>query len=136
MKVTDQTRALAQDILDYWDRFNNHDQRSWVADTDPVIRSVKIDDKKYKVCDSTLCAAGTAVFLSSTKTMFKNYAREHSSNDNFWEDKGAELLGLEYEEAYKLFYSSEDTAKRFMKAIADGDSEEYKRIVRENYYSV
>lgn len=122
MESTKETRALAYDILAYWERFNNHDQDDWVGrdfNPDTSISQVNVNGVEMNVCNTTLCAAGTAVFLGTPLDSFKLMARRR--NDAEWQTRGGELLGLDYDESHFLFYmASEKNAKRLMRAIASG----------------
>lgn len=127
MKVTNETRALAHEILAYWLRFNNHNQQSWVGDgygDDFMISTVKLPGlREVNVCETTMCAAGTAYFLSNTPKDFIKASREFSYGD--WMAVGGELLGLNEYERVLVFLSEEKSAKRYMRAIADGSKKKF-----------
>lgn len=133
MKVTEDTKQLAKEILNYWKLFNHHDQNMWVGEEEPVISKVKIGNAEVKVCNTTMCAAGTAVFLRVSKKEFKRLAMFHFSDDEEWVERGRELLGLSTREAHSLFFSDDATAKKLMKAIAKGDQEKFDKILRTDY---
>jgi hypothetical protein len=136
MKVTNDTRALAHEILAYWLRFNRHDQTMWVGDEEPVITAEKIGKAEVNVCNTTMCAAGTAVFLTTTPKKFLKLAREHFSDDEVWTNRAGDLLGLDYEEAYRVFHSDNATAKKLVGAIAEGDEVKFKEILAFDYESL
>jgi hypothetical protein len=136
MRVTDETKQLAREILAYWNKYNHHDQGSWIEDDEITITTGTLMGKEVKVCDTAMCAAGTAVFLRTTDKEFKTIVREHFSDDVMWEERGGELLGLEYDEARSMFYSSNDTAKQLMKAIAKGDKARFDEIVDYHYEGI
>jgi hypothetical protein len=129
MKSTKHTRALAYEILAYWERFNHHDQSTWVGDEDKVkIRTETLSTGvDVNVCSTTMCAAGTAVFLSTTPEAFKQFVKVSGGNE--WEAAGGRLLGLDHEEAYKVFYAGNKSAKRLMKAIASGSQEKFEKAL-------
>jgi hypothetical protein len=133
MKVTNETRALAYEILAYWLRFNRHSQGSWVGSDEPPIYTEKVGKQEVNVCGSTMCAAGTAVFLSTTPKKFLKAAQNRFNDDGWWEEKAGGLLGLDQGEAHKLFYSNVTTAKKLMRAVAEGDKDEFDRIVEYDY---
>jgi hypothetical protein len=132
MKSTNETRALAHEILAYWLRFNKHEQTAWVGDTVGLDVNVKVlNEKSYNVCNTTMCAAGTAVFLSNTPKEFIKFAKTNSYDD--WMHQGGEALGLDVKDAEKVFLSDKKSAKRYMRAIASGKQSEfdkatYKRV--------
>lgn len=128
MHSTKHTRALAYEILAYWERFNHHDQNSWVGDEDNVKVKVKtIEGINYNVCNTTMCAAGTAVFLSTTPKAFKDFVKD--TGDETWEQVGGRLLGLDDDEADTVFYANNKSAKRLMKAIASGSQSKFDKAV-------
>lgn len=126
MRSTKETRALAYEVLAYWERFNHHEQESWVGDEDgfKIKKVVLPSGGEVNVCSTTMCAAGTAVFLSTTPKTFRNFVAESGSTE--WEEVGGRLLGLDtYEEQNAVFYSDNKSAKRFMKAIASGSQKKF-----------
>lgn len=126
-KFTNEQRALAHEVLAYWLRFNNHEQDMWVGQDNPVIEHRVLDGKTYDVCDTTMCAAGTAVFLTSPTEVFREAARDW--NFNTWTDEGGKRLGLDRTEATAVFTSDEKSAKRFMRAIADGSQKAWDKAL-------
>ena len=131
MYVTEETKQLAQDILDYWDATGMHDQGSWTGNefAENVTVDIKnINGKQMPVCNTTMCAAGTAVFLNTRPERWQATVRRFECDDEFWEMRGAELLGLSEDEASALFYAENETAKSLMRAVADGDSAKFNEI--------
>jgi hypothetical protein len=125
MIVTEATKELASRILNYWVRTGDHNQRFWVENS--AVEVTNLDDD-FNICNSSMCAAGTAVFLSVSKNEFKDLARNHWGNDAMWTGKAAPLLGLDDQEAHKLFYSKDESALEMINAIADGDAERFAEI--------
>jgi hypothetical protein len=125
MKVTNETQALAYEILAYWKRFNHHDQSSWVQSNTPEILTEKVGKKEVNYCNTTMCAAGTAVFLNTTPKKFKEIAWKKEGDDEWWERNAGELLGLSQREAELVFYSDNESAVRYMKAIAAGSQKKF-----------
>lgn len=136
MKVTNETRALAHEILAYWLRFNRHEQSHWVRDQEPQVYTEKANGQKMNVCGSTMCAAGTAVFLTSTTKEFKTAVFENYYDQMWWTEKAGGLLGLDDREAHDIFHSDNDTAKKCMAAIADGDEARLHDILDYDYVSL
>jgi hypothetical protein len=130
MIVTEQTKTLAADIITYWNLFERHDQSEWVnlsGVDDLKVKTKSVDGREWKVCNTTMCAAGTAVFLSSTKAEFKRVAVEFNTNDTYWSEEGASLLGLDEKESYDLFMiANNNKARDLMQFIADGDVNGFK----------
>lgn len=133
MRVTNETQALAHEILAYWLRFNRHDQNNWVGEEEPLITTEKVGKAEVNVCNTTMCAAGTAVFLTTSPKKFLKFAKEHYADDWLWTHRAGDLLGLDSEEAYKVFHADNATAKKLMGAIANGDEVEFKSIMSFDY---
>jgi hypothetical protein len=126
MQVTEETKAVASSILKYWAITGEHNQASWIDlddDEKVTVSHLQVNNKKYKVCDSAMCAAGTAVFLDMNTKDFKKFVKEHSDEDDEWTNRAGELLGLDYSERSKLFYSDNDSALVLMTALAVGDED-------------
>ncbi len=134
MKSTDYNKAVAKGILAYWEAFPEKHNQGWWVNTDEVdkveISPTALPDGSVKdVCNTSMCAAGTAVFLTSSAPKFKEFSKKYGYKDDFWVNKASNLLGLDSVEAYKLFYSENNTAKKLMQAVADGDKASFDKIV-------
>jgi len=126
MKVTEETKATAQQMLNYWAKYNRHEQSDWVGSLTPRIT---VETNGDKVCHTTMCAAGTAVFLTSTNTEFRKFAKVF--DDDAWQALGAERLGLNEDEAIALFYDmNEDEVKVAVQAIAVGSEAAFQAVLR------
>lgn len=131
MIITKETKAVAQGVLNYFEKHpERHDQNSWftiaVGDRRREDTNLLSEDN---LCNTTMCIAGTAVFLTSGIEEFRTF----QDDDNEWFDAGSTLLGLSYDEADWLFYSaSDETAKQAVEAIAGGSQEEFDRIKRKS----
>lgn len=118
MNVTKETKAIAQGVLNYIEAFpERHDQGSWV-------KSPARDERGYQVvthetlCDTTMCIAGTAIFLTKGIEEFNDY---YSSGAR-WHRDGAEVLGLLLHEAMALFNEYDEVvALDALRHIAGGD---------------
>lgn len=149
MKITDETKAMAQAIINYWDFTGKQEQSDWVTLEDEyedvvnpedfpddfIVHKVVSSGQDVKICNSTMCAAGTAVFLNTKDDReFMKIVLDNQGRDDYYETRGAELLGLDPYEAARLFYSDNATARVLMQAIADGDANTFKNY--EDYESV
>ena len=125
MESTNETRALAYEILAYWERFNNHVQEAWIGDKYDYTIDTQVlpTGAEVNVCSTSLCAAGTAVFLSRPPVVFNLFVRDASFFD--WSREGGRLLGLDADEQHLVFLSDEKSAKRYMKAIAAGSQTKF-----------
>lgn len=126
METTEQTRALAQDILDYIGKYpERHEQSSWLEindSSDP--RAVT----EGNLCNTTMCIAGTAVFLSRALEDFRDFEGD-------WQDEGARLLGLECEESDALFYyAGNKESVDMVRALADGDQDALDKLIEDMFY--
>lgn len=123
MQVTESTKFLAQEILDYLERFpERHEQANWVSGSGDIEKL-----NTTQVCNSTMCVAGTAVFLTTPLKEFKDLAL--SPDEVFFEERGAELLGLDSEEADRLFYSEDNAvALELLRAVAEGDEDKFESV--------
>lgn len=129
MKVTESTKFIAQEILDYIERFpERHDQHSWFDGNPNKVEALATTS----VCNSTMCIAGTAVYLTTPLDVFKVYAGEEVQNQDIWTSRGSEVLGLTGQEANQLFYSmSNQRALEMLEAVAEGDEDGF-RLIAEN----
>ena len=123
MKVTPETQAHAQEILDY--HMMNpglHDQDSWFETPDNKGRVTE-----ENVCGTTMCIAGTSVFL---KEGIEGLNNAHGR----YVEKGQSNLGLAYEEANDLFYdTTNEQSMDAVRAIAAGDPVKFQAILDTDY---
>lgn len=126
MNVTEQTKSLAQKIYDYFlEHPERHNQNFFVA-TD---ESGNDNLTEENLCNSTMCIAGSAVFLTEGFEGIEECRRIGGTN---FEDRGAELLGLDFSEAMNLFYCMDnDAARDAVMAIAAGDEEKFWNIMQD-----
>lgn len=132
--MTTPNRQHAQDILDYIKAHpEEHEQYSWVQDPNDISPSASPETG----CGTTMCLAGTSVFLTEGPRGLKKIYTEIANNevaylmqetddlideDDIFVQKGADNLGLDYHEANELFtIMSNETAVNAMQALADGD---------------
>jgi hypothetical protein len=128
MKVTAETQELAKDVLGYLrEHPEKHDQGSFVgmpgSSGDYTYDFTGVVSES-DFCDTTLCAAGAAVFLA------RGYEgiNESLENGDFDIEAGM-LLGLDENEQWKLFFTvGEEKALQLLEAIAEGDEEKFKNI--------
>lgn len=120
MQVTEATKAMAQKIVDYFLIYpERHEQADFVG------KSAVLNEKT--VCNTTMCIAGSAVFLGDGIKGLNDCilgVRE-------FDERGAELLGLNDCEATALFYTMEnDMAIDAVHAIAQGDEKKFWNALR------
>lgn len=129
MIVTDETKALAQRIVDYiienpdkheqavvWGKVNYNDADEVVGITDYITPS-----ERTTICDTVMCIAGTAAYLNGG---IQELSKVAYGGD--WETHSGELLGLDNREACSLFYTmNEDKAFDAVVAIASGDESKF-----------
>ena len=122
MKATPETQAHAQEILDYHMIHPGlHDQDSWFQTPDD--KSMVTEDN---VCGTTMCIAGTSVFL-------KEGINGLNSRGGYLE-RGRVNLGLTYEEADDLFYeTTNEQSMDAVRAIAAGDAVKFQAILQTDY---
>lgn len=145
MFVTDETKATAQQILDYWEEHPEaHDQGTWWGWSTQYIEGIPeseswpnlgahFNDEDFNVCKTVMCAAGTAVFvkegLAGLKATYEDDLYGPDSGQamvNPWTVKAGDYLGLNYEERRALFfYADRHEAKKAMRYIANGDKESF-----------
>lgn len=129
MNVTEETKAHAQEILDYL-RANpeKHNQNSWV-DTgledeygDPIR---VVTDQNF--CGTTMCVAGTSVWLKGGINRLNDYGCYGSRFDN----EGSYNLGLNENEANALFYEANNSeALELLIAVAAGDEAKFYEVAK------
>lgn len=107
MESTEETRARAQAVLDYiHDNPERHEQGDWCS----------TKDSPDNMCGTTMCIAGTALFLhhGSLQWYFDGMG-------NFSERAG-ELLGLDWIERDVLFYQmNNEKAVQLLKKVVVGE---------------
>jgi len=119
MKNKRKHRVLAKRILGYIQAFpDRHDQDSYVGNEDEVLDTGNI-------CNTTMCVAGTAVYLDGGTPALRRLIRHDEDGDLFF-DSGRKLLGLTHEEARDLFHCyNNKAALKMLKAVAKGDEEQF-----------
>ena len=129
MLVTEDTKRIAQQALDYLTAHpERHNQESW-WDGEPVSKSPIIfrPIDEGNLCNTTMCVAGTVQFQQ------KGYVdpidvREYAT----------QALGLDNIEAQLLFmYANEEDSLDLLRAIANGDDEKFAELrisLEEIYY--
>jgi len=134
MQVTDETKSLAQEIVDYFHTYpERHEQDTWVFLHDGKDDEVYLPVEEYlteaNVCNTTMCIAGSAVFLTRPLSEFKKFYST-PGEDYDWEIVGGRLLGLESNEAFWLFYDTNNaTAIDAVTAIANGDVDKFTHLM-------
>lgn len=122
MNVTPETQAHAQAILDY--HLMNpglHDQTTWFETPDN-----KAIITEENVCGTTMCIAGTSILL-------KEGMRGLNAQGRYLQ-RGQYNLGLTYEEADNLFYTTtNEQAMDAVRAIAAGDPVKFQAILDTPY---
>lgn len=133
MIVTEGTKAMAQDVVDYIvENPERHNQANWVVSVDDGTQHQVVDAiKKVKeegVCGTTMCIAGTAIYL---KYGVEGLVRAGDPRSTLhFEHVGAALLGLDDEESRALFFEMDnDKAIDATVAIANGDEDKFRTLV-------
>lgn len=127
MQVTEQTKAMAQAVVDYHLKYpGRHEQASWIGG--PSYR-YKMTVTEQNLCDTTMCAAGTAVFVEQGIEGLNRCIDVNACG--IWESEGARILGLTTdEEIQALFYDvSNEEAMDGLRAIAAGDEDKFHAIM-------
>lgn len=124
MKVTEATKAHAQDILDYIEMFpEKHQQDNWYFNEENYRNETPITEKNF--CGTTMCVAGTSVYLTEGLNAFKKHVTDI-------ENDAARNLGLDDGDSGLLFYTmSESKALMMLEAVAAGDEEKFIQIYDE-----
>lgn len=78
------------------------------------------------LCKTTMCIAGSAVYLGHTAAEIKSVLDKGYSID--WVTEGAKVLGLDRNEAKTLFYADNENALALLEAVAEGDEETFHSI--------
>lgn len=131
MIVTEETKSVAQGILDYFILYpERHKQAMWIADNnsgDYFFRGGRDAVSEENLCDTTLCVAGSAVYVSQGVEGLNAIGSEPAPN---WEHYGAEALGLdEIEGGYLFFCWDEEKAIDAVRAIAAGDVDKFHSVM-------
>jgi hypothetical protein len=110
MQSTEQTRARAQEVLDYiHEHPERHDQNHWIKDPDST------------GCGTSMCVAGTATWL------------EHGSKAIHLDSEieASKLFGLSYWECQVLFYDMDkERAVQKLKKVVVGEE-----FSKEDFYT-
>lgn len=117
---------MAQDIIDFFiENPEKHAQSSVCGDG--LTQLEKMDNIPDDLCGTTLCIAGSAVYLNEGLEGLKKLVRAEYTG---WDTKAAELLGLNPYESHLLFYTM-DNQRAFdaTNAIANGDAEKFQDIL-------
>ena len=119
----------AQDILDYIDTHpQEHNQFSW-AEAGSA-ESSRLSEDEF--CGTTMCIAGTSVFLNEgNKGLFMRDRWLTSLELRSGIDrKAAKNLGLDTYQAWSLFYQwNESVALDLLRCVAAGDEKKFQDVV-------
>lgn len=103
---------FANEILDFIaENPDRHDQASWV-------------DNPHDLCNTTMCIAGTAVFLADGAEGIMYHAQH-----GLWTEHACTLLDISLSEGDHLFYTNNEKAVAALQAIADDDHEGFRSII-------
>lgn len=125
MISTPETRAHAQDILDYIAAHpEEHSQADWVRGG-----FVPSDATPETGCGTTMCIAGTSIFLKQGPNVLNN-------PQEYYSELGRKNLGLTYEEKEILFFLvTDDVALRATEAIAAGSEDALHEVLKPYDYA-
>lgn len=125
MRVTDESKALAQGILDYIiSHPSRHNQADFIDMPGKYSELLQTGITEENICDTTMCIAGTAVYLTEGVE-----GVNRCKTDNSWESTAAPLLGLSWEEGQHLFFTMDNSiAVDMVVAIASGDEEKFNAL--------
>lgn len=143
MRVTDETKANAQAVLDYiLAHPEKHSQRhvvglmdsSWnfflLPSSGESVEDIVLTEENF--CGTTMCIAGTVIFLNQGIDALNRLGKPVIIDDEShtdWEIVGAEYLGLDLDEADSIFFEmSNSRAIDLLIAIANGDEEKFHRL--------
>jgi hypothetical protein len=122
MKITEQTKANAQRVVDYLEMNpHKHNQKSYFGNGSLPVDFQ--DDERFEAeaCGTTMCIAGTAAWMDAgmPKTLIVDNGRV--------EYIGADFLGLDcWEEREHIFYNYDNAGSLDMlRALANGDEEKF-----------
>ena len=130
MKVTEDTKRVAQEIVDFFmENPGVHDQDIWfyASEYDSDVDS----PEDVNICDTNMCIAGSAVYVTEGLKGLIDTAYHRDCDAPGFFDKGQEILGLDSEEAFVLFEDtmSNSTARDAVRAIAAGDEAKFHEVV-------
>jgi hypothetical protein len=121
MNPTLETMQHAQEIIDYL--AENPEQHSQSAYWNGYSLGIK-----NTVCGTTMCVAGTSVFLKEGVDGLVNSCDSEDYDDSF-SKKAERYLGLNSSEAYDLFYTfHREKALEMLRAVANGDEVKFEAI--------
>lgn len=135
MQVTEETKALAQQISDYFLVYpERHEQDTWVwlgdNDGETYLR-VEEELTEQNVCNTTMCIAGSAVFMTRSLDEFKKF---HANAAHTYDNEAGKLLGLNLREGQWLFYeTNNEEALDAVRAIANGDVDKFTAMIPEDF---
>ena len=134
MNVTANTKAMARAVLDYIEAHPERQKQShYFLVNGNVTAPAKANES---MCGTSMCVAGTALFLSLPFEEFQQKGSHYA--DVEWFDEGASLLGLSRLEANLLFVGTleaedpEQAAKEMLRAVAEGDSDQFTSVARQH----
>lgn len=140
MIVTEETKATAQAVLDYLIMNpEKHDQTAWAGithdteDFPTYFWSTHNEATEENLCGTTMCVAGTAVYLSDgiegLNACGQGAIGGTNATQETWVRRGAELLGLDMVEANVLFFTLDnDKAIDMLVAVANGDEDKFHKL--------
>ena len=122
----------AQDVLDYIETHpKQHGQSRWVGSKSWV--NVEVNQEDF--CGTTMCIAGTSVFLNEGNAGLFHY-NYRPGDISYWfanQDipaKAEEYLGLSREQAFELFYQMNNAdALALLRCVAAGDEKKFNEVV-------
>lgn len=127
MNTTLETQALARSVYDYLiENPEKHDQGSFVGmrDEDNIVNDYDGSVDEGNFCNTTLCAAGTTVWLNGGLS-----AVNRCLSENNFENVAGSLLGLDDAEQWDLFFdAAEETALKLLLAVAEGDEAKFAEL--------
>lgn len=125
MRSTLETRETAQAALDYIEAHpEQHEQNNWWT----VAGADRFPADSYNICDTTMCVAGTAVWVKEGMDGMRRCALGIGTG---FEKSGREYLGLSVREADALFYrAGNEEAVSMLRAIANGDEDKFWEIFK------
>lgn len=99
----------------------------WYSATDwPTNTTAVRNLTEDNLCNTTMCIAGSAVYLGHSAEEIRSVLRYGQSID--WVSEGAKVLGLDTREAKVLFYADNANALALLEAVAEGDEEKFNSI--------
>jgi hypothetical protein len=136
MKFTEKTMAMAQRVRDYIIQHpEKHEQSAWVGQRDRNSNYVRyfgnVNEKNF--CNTTMCIAGTAIFLEEGIPGLQRAAGSIDTLDAYnsgWYQQAMPLLGLETDNEAEMLFGNMDNNNAFdmLGALADGDVDKFYAI--------